>query len=221
MSTTYTRNIFVAASYYPQVEITTRLAAPEYESPILVSADIFVDGAFQATTDATTGQAIITLPDNGPHRIEGHYVPDDLYVNTIFSGGYGTYTVLQDLVFVKQTQVIEDPVLPEEPIRVYTGSAFIDPVFGDEKDSYFRILYGSSSSRGITPGRFWDTRSLPLPYSPLEPTVFKVIIDTSGINTLFRLNILREHPTEVPTTSTFDFVPDSTEHIINVHLGKA
>lgn len=220
LSTTYTKNIFVAASYYPQVLITTKLSAPEYETPILVSADIFVDGAFQATTDITTGQVVITLPDNGPHRIEGHYVPDDLYVNTIFSGGYGTYTVLQDLVLVKQAEITEEPVLPEDIIPVYAGSAFIEPVFGDEKDSYFRILYGSDSGKGITPGRFWDTRSLPLPYSPLEPTVFKVIIDKSGINSLFRLNILREHPTEVPTTSTFDFVPESTEHIISVYLGR-
>lgn len=220
LTTVYTKNIFVASSYLPQVIVTTKLSAPEYDAPIPVSADILVDDVPVGYTNGVDGKLIISLPDDGPHKITGHYVPDDLFVWTIFRGDYGTVTTLQEFIFSKP--VIAEEIQPEvkEPPKPYSGICHIEPMFGSEKDSYLRILYGSETTRGITPGRFWDMRSLPLPFRPRNPTVFKVIIEEEGVGSLFRLKILRENPTQIPTTDTFDFVAESTEHTISLYLGQ-
>lgn len=107
-------------------------------------------------------------------------------------------------------------------VTPYKGSVYIEPLFGSEQDTYLRLIYGSAdnSTKGITPGLFWDLRSLPLPYQPLTPTPLKVITDQTGPGVFFRVQITREQPTLVPTTDVFDFVVESTEHVINVYLGK-
>lgn len=220
LSTTYVKNIFVASSYLPKVVVTTKLAGPEYDVPVPVSADILVDDVPVGYTDSSDGKLIVNLPDDGPHKITAHYVPADLYLWTIFSSGYGTVTVLQDFVFSLpvEEEIVVDTV-PELP-KPYSGLVHIEPLFGAEKDSYLRILYGSETTRGVTPGRFWDMRSLPLPYRALTKTDFNVIIDPDGVGSLFRIKILRENPTEVPTTDVFDFVAESTEHVISIYLGR-
>ena len=105
---------------------------------------------------------------------------------------------------------------------VYKGSVYIEPLFGSEQDTYLRLVYGSADnvSHGITPGLFWDLRSLPLPYRPLTTTPLKVILDTTGPGVFFRVQITRERPSLVPTTDVFDFVAESTEHVIQVYLGQ-
>lgn len=52
-------------------------------------------------------------------------------------------------------------------------------VFGPERATYLRMLYGTQSSPfgGLTPGRFWDMRGLPIPYTPRTGTAMQFATD--------------------------------------------
>lgn len=102
----------------------------------------------------------------------------------------------------------------------YTGFLHIEPLQGDEHDTYQRLLFGSTASHGITPGLFWDMRSQPLPHSPYKPTQFLFVVEPDGIGRVFTVRIRRQNPTQVPTTDEFVVVPVSTEHVFSVYLGR-
>lgn len=60
-----------------------------------------------------------------------------------------------------------EPVMTD--IRIY-------PVFGPERDTYLRMIYGTKSQpwSGVTSGRFYDKRALPVPWSPIDRTWFQI-----------------------------------------------
>lgn len=102
------------------------------------------------------------------------------------------------------------------------GFAKIAPVFGDELDSYTALIYGIQGvpESGVPAGLFWDLRTIPLPYTPRKPTVFRVNVYENNIGKLHRIKFVRENPTVIPTTDYYDFVPETSESHLQLYLGK-
>lgn len=106
--------------------------------------------------------------------------------------------------------------------NIDTGYANLSPVFGDELDSYKALLYGINTipESGIPAGLFWDLRSMPLPYQPLKPTVFRADVYDNNVGKLHRIKFIRENPTVVPTSDYFDFVPETSSSNLQLYLGR-
>ena len=88
----------------------------------------------------------------------------------------------------------------------------IYPVFGNEEDVYLRLIYGTDTQAGIPTGVFYDTRALPLPYTPRKKTQLMFTFNTDYLNVQHTITIQREDVTDLyPKTETFYFTPtDST-----------
>lgn len=102
----------------------------------------------------------------------------------------------------------------------YTGSLGMYPLFGAEADDYYNLIYGNTTLPGLPKGLFWDVRAVPVPFKPLEATSFVVVVDTEGVNTVFRMHIYRETEPADSCSDVIDFIPDNEEYILNIRLGR-
>jgi hypothetical protein len=89
--------------------------------------------------------------------------------------------------------------------EVESTSVRLYPIFGPERDPYLRMIYGTKSApwSGLTPGRFYDKRAMPVPYLPLERTWFQVDLpnkDLDGVTA--KAKIYREGSVEEGAADT-------------------
>lgn len=100
-------------------------------------------------------------------------------------------------------------------------SSDMSPVFGPELGTYMRMWYGTRENRfaGITPGRFYDFRAFPVPYTPLTETTFQLNIDTND-GELVHIRIVRENPAPEGVTDEIYTVVTAPVTIFGVRLSK-
>ena len=104
-----------------------------------------------------------------------------------------------------------------------TTSMQVFVVYGAEELPYRRMVYGSGSTFGITPGTFYDLRTTVVPYTPRALTEFRVVFSSDYLDRTHDVRIIREDPESVGT-ETLQIFPqnasDSNEIIFPVQLGQ-
>jgi hypothetical protein len=106
---------------------------------------------------------------------------------------------------------------------VNSSPATLNPVFGDEKDTYLRMVYGTQSApfAGVTPGRFYDLRALPVPYVKLDKTWFVLeLADDTYDGQLASVVVTRENTAEDGATKKMSITLTYPKTFFGVHLAK-
>lgn len=100
-------------------------------------------------------------------------------------------------------------------------SSDMSPVFGPELGTYMRLWYGTQANRfaGVTPGRFYDTRAFPVPYTPLTTTTFQLNLETND-GELVRIRIIRENPAPAGVTDEIYTVVTAPVTIFGARLSR-
>ena len=194
-----------------------------------------------AQSDSVTGAFVLTVPCDPTFSADAPTTP--VYSKRVVTCVYnsadvvgstaqsitievlpGTAVVIPDFVFqvgtVQSTGTPNDIVTTGVIASPYTGSLGMYPLFGAEADDYYNLIYGNTTLPGLPKGLFWDVRAVPVPFKPLEATSFVVVVDTEGVNTVFRMHIYRETEPADSCSDVIDFIPDNEEYILNIRLGR-
>lgn len=107
--------------------------------------------------------------------------------------------------------------------EVESTSVRLYPIFGPERDPYLRMIYGTKSApwSGLTPGRFYDKRAMPVPYLPLERTWFQVDLpnkDLDGVTA--KAKIYREGSVEEGAADTLSVLLAYPVAVFSLRLGQ-
>ena len=108
-------------------------------------------------------------------------------------------------------------------VEVEAGSIRLYPIFGPERDSYLRMIYGTRSApwSGITAGRFYDKRALPVPWLPLERTWFQVDLPSPELDGVTaRIKIYREGNVDEGAADTLSVLLTYPTAVFSVRLGR-
>lgn len=94
---------------------------------------------------------------------------------------------------------------------VPTTSATLDVALGPEKAVYERLLFGSDSTLGITPGDFYDMRGYPVPYTPNDVTDITLTLPNGSalVAQNLTVEIIRDEPKTLASHETVMFSPSS------------
>ena len=101
-----------------------------------------------------------------------------------------------------------------------TESTKVYVVYGAEELPYRRMIYGSDSQTGITPGTFYDLRTTVVPYYPKVPTAFRVVFDQEYLSYTHQVTVRYEDP-KAPQ-QTFQLFPQNShdfEGSFSIQLG--
>ena len=131
--------------------------------------------------------------------------------------------VIPDFVF--QVGAVQEPTSTTATATAvaaipYTGSLGMYPLFGAEATDYYNLIYGNTTLPGLPKGLFWDVRAVPVPFKPLDETSFVVVVDSTGVNTTFRMRIYREAEPADTCSDVIDFIPDNEDYVLNIRLGR-
>lgn len=103
----------------------------------------------------------------------------------------------------------------------HTQVASIDVALGPERYVYERILFGSTSTNGITQGDFYDMRGYPVPYTASSQTDMTLKLpegsDLIGANLI--IEIIRETPENIPAKESTKFSPSAAITNFSVQMG--
>lgn len=199
-------------------------------APIPVSgAAIAIDGSTTAYT-AADGSFRLTLPDNKSHLLsvsaddplKKSLTPLTWHGNIQFQAG--TVNRLPAIML----SYIEDAteVTPKKKVTVNYGAlqpAILEPVLGPEKDTYLRMIYGTMSNLfgGVTAGKFYDMRALPLPYQRFDRTWFQLdFVDEILDGTVVEVQTTREAPLDENVSNNISVVLTYPTTLFSVRLGK-
>lgn len=97
------------------------------------------------------------------------------------------------------------------------------PIFGPERAPYLRMIYGTKSApwSGLTPGRFYDKRALPVPYLPLERTWFQIDLPSAELDGVTaRAKIYREGSVEEGAADTLSVLLTYPVSVFSLRLGQ-
>lgn len=104
-----------------------------------------------------------------------------------------------------------------------TGSstAALDVVWGPARRVYERLQWGSQTTPGVTPGRFYDRRGYPVPYRPGQTTdfIFRTP-DTLRLGTPLQVVIHRYEPQDLPPHEVVQIVPDNENFVFGLRLDR-
>ena len=97
----------------------------------------------------------------------------------------------------------------------------LSPVFGPEIGTYMRLWYGTRADRfaGVTPGRFYDFRAFPVPYSPYTETAFQFQSDAYD-GAVLKLSIVRENVTPDNVSDISYAVVTAPNTVFGLRLSK-
>jgi hypothetical protein len=97
----------------------------------------------------------------------------------------------------------------------------MSPVFGPEIGTFMRMWYGTQDNRfaGITPGRFYDFRAFPVPYTPLLETTFQ-LDHALNDGSLVHVKIIRENPAPAGVTDELYAVVTAPVTIFGARLSQ-
>lgn len=93
------------------------------------------------------------------------------------------------------------------------GSTTVYVVYGAEELPYRRMIYGSDSQIGLTPGTFYDLRTTVVPYYPNTKTEFKIVFDEEYRNQTHYVTVEREEPANEQLQSSFQLFPQTSQNL--------
>lgn len=91
------------------------------------------------------------------------------------------------------------------------GTTTVYVVYGAEELPYRRMIYGSNSQIGITPGTFYDLRTTVVPFYPNVPTEFRIIFDEEYSDYTHYVNVTQED--SLTTQPTFQLLPQNAQNL--------
>jgi hypothetical protein len=105
---------------------------------------------------------------------------------------------------------------------VASSAAALDVDFGPERYVYERLLFGSSVTKGIPAGDFYDMRGYPVPYTPYTVTDISLTLpkDSNLVGRQIKLEIIRDSPQKYPAFEVLTFVPCSENTSFGVKLDR-
>lgn len=95
--------------------------------------------------------------------------------------------------------------------RAPTPQAALDVSLGPERYVYERLIFGSSSTKGVPEGDFYDFRGYPVPYTPDQPTDITLTLpeDSAVIGQNLKVELFRDDPKVYPAYEAVRFAPSS------------
>lgn len=191
-------------------------------------ADVSVDGVV-VTRTAADGSFSVTFPNNQAHVLS-ITAEDPLKIATQLLSWSGTFAFTSGstnrLPMIVLTWIVNTDIVAPKKIKAVDfknlSPALLSPVFGPEKETYLRLVYGTTSRPfgGLTPGRFYDLRALPLPYQKFDKTWFQLeFVDIVLDGQVVDIVVDRKSPVE-DTSAHMSITLSYPITLFSVRLGK-